>query len=319
LPSKAFPRLCVEGKYYTEEQIKTLRQYAKKLGVILVPEFECPGHAPVLNTYYPEVFGDNGAGNGGKFYNESGQEISNKSLLCASREIAVEGVKTLIREISELFPDSPYIHIGGDEANISLWDQCKDCREYMRMNGIDSVYGLYSDYVARIAKHVISLGKTPIVWEGFPENGADKIPPETVVISWENHYQTTRQLLSEGFSIINASWKPLYIVPSMIAAEAPINWTMKDIFEWNVYNWQHWWPKSEATLNPITVEPTEQVLGAMLCAWEMTYEQEIGYVMGHLPAMSERVWTVRCTRTFSQFCEAFRHVQYLAARIIQDI
>ena len=50
LPSKAFPKLNVEGKYYTEEDIAALRAYAKARGVVLVPEFECPGHAPVLNT-----------------------------------------------------------------------------------------------------------------------------------------------------------------------------------------------------------------------------------------------------------------------------
>lgn len=46
LPSKAFPKLCVEGKHYTEEQIKYLREYAAARGVVLIPEFECPGHVP---------------------------------------------------------------------------------------------------------------------------------------------------------------------------------------------------------------------------------------------------------------------------------
>ncbi len=318
LPSKAFPKLCVEGCYYTEDQLCTLRAYAAARGVVLVPEFECPGHAPVLNTYYPEVFGDRSTAEGGVFYNESGDVIDNKALLCAGCDRAVNGVKTLLREITELFPEAPYIHIGGDEANIALWDQCEDCRAYMKENGIDDVYGLYSDYVGRIASYVLSLGKTPIVWEGFPEKGSEKIPPETIVISWENHYQTTEQLLKEGFRLINASWKPLYIVPSLCMPAGDVYWNAKDIYEWNVYNWQHWWKHSSATLNPVTVAPTEQVIGAMLCAWEMTFEQEISVIMAHLPVLSERIWGVKCTRSFAEFEAYFRVIHNLAARLIQD-
>ena len=44
---------------------------------------------------------------------------------------------------------------------------------------------------------------------------------------------------------------------------------------WNVYNWQHWWPKSEAYLDPITVPATDRVLGAILCSWEQTFEQAL--------------------------------------------
>ena len=319
LPSKAFPKLCKEGRYYTEEEIAFLRKYAAARGVVIVPEFECPGHAPILNTHYPEVFGDRSDGDGGVFYNESGEVIDNKSLLCASRESAVEGVKTLIREICELFPESPYLHIGGDEANIALWDQCADCRAYMKEHGIDGVYGLYSDYVARIASYVLSLGKTPMVWEGFPEEGADKIPSETIVFSWENHYQTTHQLLKEGFRIINSSWKPLYIVPSNTVPSERLEWNAKDILDWNVYNWQHWWPQSEAALNPINIEPTEQVIGAMMCAWEMTFEQEIAHVMSHLAALAERTWTVKRVRDYDSYRMAFKRLYMLSARLIRDV
>ncbi len=318
LPSKTFPKLCIEGKYYTEEQIKILLKYAESRGVVLIPEFECPGHAPVLNTHYPEIFADKSEGDGGVFRNESGDIISNKALLCASRDGAVEGVKTLIKEICELFPDAPYIHIGGDEATIALWDQCKDCREYMKNHGIDDVYGLYSDYIARITKYVLSLGKTPIVWEGFPEKGSKKIPKETIVISWENHYQTTEQLLNGGFPIINASWKPLYIVPANTTPEPRFSWGAKEIFDWNVYNWQHWWERSVATENPVNVEPTDQVIGAMLCAWEMTFEQEINPVMANLPALAERTWTTESVRNFDEFRNQFRKLYDLSARIIQD-
>ena len=61
---------------------------------------------------------------------------------------------------------------------------------------------------------------------------------------------------------------------------------------WNVYNWQHWWEHSEAKLNPITVQATDQVLGAQICSWGLTYEQDINFVMENISALSERTWSV---------------------------
>ena len=59
-----------------------------------------------------------------------------------------------------------------------------------------------------------------------------------------------------------------------------------------MYNWQHWWEKSEATLNPINVDPTDKVLGAQLCAWEQGYEMEVGEVTENLAALAERTWNL---------------------------
>ena len=255
LPSKVFPNISTEGESYSEEEIKLLNDYAYSRGINIVPEFECPGHARSLTTKYPEVFANLSDGDGGKFYNESGEEISGNSLLCAGSEVAVNATLALLTELSEMFPHSKYLHIGGDEATIALWNQCPHCRKYMRDNGIDGVYDLYSEYVARITDHVLSLGKTPIVWEGFPKKGADRISKKVVVVAWESHYHLAPDLLDEGFSIINASWQPLYIVPSLNHRWNPI-----DILNWNVYNWQHWWQHSVATLNPITVPETDKVM-----------------------------------------------------------
>ena len=74
----------------------------------------------------------------------------------------------------------------------------------------------------------------------------------------------------------------------------------------------------KALLNPVTVQPTEQVIGAMLCAWEMTYEQEITIVMSHLAIFSERTWTTKRVRSFEEYLGAFKPLYGLSARLIQD-
>ena len=314
LPSRVFPRLSSENEHYTFEQIAQLNAYAKERGIVLVPEYECPGHSMHVVQTYPDVFADHAGGKPlGNLYREDGKLIAYRNIMCPSSPASIQGNQALLKEIADLFPDSPYIHIGGDEADIQQWKECDDCSLYMRQNGIEDVYELYSKFVGRIASYVLSLGRTPIVWEGFPQKGHDHIPKETIVVAWESYYHMVYDLLDEGFRVINASWSPLYIVPSFTN-----RWDSFDILQWNVYRWQHWWPKSEAYLNPITVPETDRVLGAILCSWEQTFEQEINAVMENIAAVSERTWNVRRMVSDETYNEIFQSQRKTLARLIQD-
>lgn len=315
LPSRAFPEITKNRQYYTEKDIVTLRTYARDRGILLVPEFEAPGHAALLVKTYPEVFALHYKNDDDTtIVTESGAIISAENIICAGSQKANDAIKTLLTEIGELFPESPFIHIGGDEANIRAWNCCTECVQYMKEHNISDVYELYSEFVGRVAQMVLDLGKTPIVWEGFPEKGVQYIPKETIVIAWESYYQLAPNLLKNGFRIINASWQPLYIVP-----HHNIRWGVKEILNWNVYNWQHWWSQSVATLNPIHVAPTDQVLGAQICAWESTYELEIGKVLESLPTLAERTWNVHRLYTEDVFIDHLDVVLQRIAHLIQDV
>ena len=178
---------------------------------------------------------------------------------------------------------------------------------------IEDEYDLYSEFIARVTDMVFDLGRTPIVWEGFPKKGSHRINRNTIVIAWESHYQLVTDLLEAGFRIINASWQPLYIVDGF-----KLRWGPKEILEWNVHNWQHWWEHSDARLNPIHVPPTEQVLGAQICAWQTTYEQNINFVMENCTALSERLWTVRRLWDLEQYHHRHKESVRRIARLIQD-
>ncbi len=314
LPSKVLPQLSTSGKHYTFEQIAELNAYAKERGIILVPEYECPGHARQYVLKCPEIFADKFTEEvNSDVYTESGIKVDVKELMCASSEASLNANKALLKEIAEMFPDSPYIHIGGDEANIGLWNKCSECKKYMEENEIEDEYELYSEFVGKIASYVLSLGRTPIVWEGFPKKGHERVPKETIVVAWESHYQMAYELLDEGFRVINASWSPMYIVPSFKQ-----RWNAFDIMKWDVYHWNHWWSESEACLNPFSVPATDRVLGAILCSWEQTFEQEINQVMENLAAVAERTWSVKRTITDEEYDEIFRSQRMRIARIIQD-
>ena len=288
LPSRAFPNLP-DKRHYSFQDIQAFCDYAKLRGVTLIPEFEIPGHSKLLNQRYPEIFANRIENpDEVQIVSEAGATITADNLICAGKPETEAAIRTILGEICQMFPDSPYINIGGDEANIKAWNLCPDCRKYMQEHDLADEKELYCDFTARIAQHVLDLGRTPIVWEGFPKSGAHRIPKETIVIAWESHYHLVTDLLEAGFRVINSTWQPLYIVDNL-----DLRWGPKEIMEWDVYNWQHWWPESAACLNPIHVEPTEQVLGAQLCIWECTYEREISAAIHNATALSERLWTVK--------------------------
>ena len=282
--------------------------------MVLIPEFEVPGHAAMLVKTYPEIFALRSKDtNDSTLVTEGGDVITARNIVCAGSKKTEDAVRILLQEICELFPDSPYIHIGGDEANIRAWNGCAECVRYMEEHGLANVYELYSEFVGRVARMVLDLGKTPIVWEGFPEAGVQYIPKETIVIAWESHYQTADRLLANGFRIINSSWQPLYIVPNY-----KLRWGTSEILAWNVCRWEHWWERSVAKDTPIQLDPTDHVLGGQLCSWECTYEEEIGKILENLPALSERTWNTGATPDMGRFLSHLNQIAHRIARLIQD-
>jgi len=302
LPSDVFPKLPTEGRHYTKAQIAELNAYAFDRNIELIPEMEVPGHAASIVRSYPELFANTPA------EDEPDRNMS-KYIICVGKEGIMDTLRRQAEEIIEMFPNSKYLHIGGDEAKIDEWDHCADCKKYMADHNIADVHELYTEFTVRMTDMILALGKTPIVWEGFPKAGSEKISRDVVVIAWESYYHLAPELIEEGFNIINCAWQPLYIVPSR-------HWTPENIMGWNIYNWQHWWPKSDARLNPIHVQPTNQVMGGQLCAWEWTYEGEIQPVKENLAALSERTWNIKRFADDAEFRVKLEYVLGIADAMI---
>lgn len=306
LPSARFPKLAKPGRSYTPEEIKEFCAYAKARGVVIIPEIEVPGHASSLTQIYPELFGNNFRdAEAEEILTESGIGIRRESVICPGSERVYTNICALLDEVMDMFADSPYIHLGADEVNTVVWKDCDDCRAYMEAHNITDTRELYADFVARVTDYVLGRGRRPIVWEGVAKEYNHLISKDVIVIAWETHYQMPDELLEDGFDIINGSWKPLYIVPSLPIG-SPGDWTWEDILKWNVYEWQHWWEKSQATLNPFHLQPTDKVVGGELISWEATYESEIAEIVIRLAAFSERVWSVKRYTTTQDFRDKLR-------------
>ncbi len=313
LPLEGFPRLGKEGTKYTKEEIHYLVEYAHEAGVELIPEFEGIGHSKQLILAYPELFGNE--------YEEETEEVQAvtgpnmgkvDNIMCIGHPGIFSNIRKMLAEISEMFKYSKYIHIGCDEAKHENWAHCTHCKDYMKRQGIDSTKKLYSHFVEKIVDMCISLGKTPIVWEGFPYEGTENISRDCIVVAWESHYQLAPELLESGFKIINASWKPLYIVQPH---HKSLQWSVTD-GDWNVYKWQHFMAMSAAYPDGIVVEPTEDVLGGMLCQWECCLEEERPRVLLNLPMIADRTFNVEGFYTDEEFHAAKAKIMEMSEKLI---
>lgn len=61
-------------------------------------------------------------------------------------------LEDVIDEICALFPDSPYIHIGGDEAPKNQWKQSPTAQRVMKDNGLANEHELQSYFIRRVEK-----------------------------------------------------------------------------------------------------------------------------------------------------------------------
>lgn len=80
------------GKFYTREDFRRVNEAAAKYGVTVIPELDMPGHSAAFERAM-----------GFEMQTPQGKEV----------------LKKVLEEFAESFPNSPYLHIGGDEKVIT--------------------------------------------------------------------------------------------------------------------------------------------------------------------------------------------------------
>ena len=154
----------------------------------------------------------------------------------------------------------------------------------MKENEITSGGELYSYMVNRCTRMVLSRGRTPIVWEGFPGEGTEDISRDVIVMVFQSTYQNAKELTDAGFRVINTSWQPLYIVPSR-----PKYWLPEKIYDWEYKKWLYEDAMDDS--DAIIVEKTELVMGGEICLWEgKNYQQDGDIVESNMAVLAERLW-----------------------------
>lgn len=301
----AFPFEPITGKLrgnftYSREDLLELVAYADARGVTLIPEFDLPGHSSKL-----KVSGYLGA-------IESDYEV-------AAPE-NYEKIGVIVTDMMEVFASSPYFHIGGDESGAG--------RRLV-------------PFLQAMNKHVRKAGRRLMVWEGFhgaptralPATGEDHI----IVMAWESTYNAPWDLLNAGYKLINASWRPLYVVgtgnPIHPGASSGRKFPPEEIYHWDKNTFMHWEPgrpvyedsgprdevEGDHEWSATLIGKENQIMGGQLLFWEQTQETVVIELKSRLAPLAERLWNPRKEESFTSFKDRSDEVWRKISPLVQPV
>lgn len=303
LPSAVFPNLPSINRHYSFEEIRYLGEYAKARGIQIMPEIDVPGHCTPFREKYPEIFGT-------------------ESVVGFTPEV-FDAFDKLLTELCQMFPASEKIHIGGDEAHTMSWTQNPAYMEYAESLGMPCPHDGYDHermlalFITQLANTVLRNGKTPVAWEGFNKVVNDMVSKDITIISWENMYQLAPDLAEHGYTLINCSWVPMYIVyPRRY-------WSLEDVYNWNIYRFEGVNGKSPYRKAPMTLDPYDKMTGGQILAWgdclpgdKENLDAERNMLAEHLAALAQNTWNVEKVDDFEKFSAVFAEIGKGAEKII---
>jgi hexosaminidase len=215
--STGHPELHLEGsdgQYYSQAQVRELVEYAADRGVRVVPEFDLPGHSRSWQIAYPQL-----SSVPGKTYFLYHQDGLFSDPMDPTRTENLALVANIVQEMSALFPDD-YFHMGGDEVDMTAWEDSQPIQQFIEDNGLEDEHGLQQWFMARYAEIVMSLGKVPIGWDEIADG---KLAPEVVVNKWLKleYSEAEKQnpiVLSAGFYLdhMQTAWRHYRNDPSTL-------------------------------------------------------------------------------------------------------
>ncbi|MBN2320027.1 MAG: family 20 glycosylhydrolase [Acidobacteria bacterium] len=198
IESKVFPKLHElgsDGKYYSQDEVRDIVEYARNRGIRIVPEFDLPGHSTSWLVGYPEL-----AAAAGSYEIERRWGVF-EPCMDPSNEGLYEFLDAFVGEMADLFPDE-YFHIGGDEVKATQWNASESIRAFKKRQGLSDNHELQAYFNRRMLEILTKHGKKMIGWDEILH---PKLPKNIIVQSWrqDSLSRTVRQgynaILSRGY------------------------------------------------------------------------------------------------------------------------
>ena len=160
------------GGFYTQNEIREVVSYAKKLHITIVPEIEMPGHSVAAISAYPEL----GVWSKPRSANPWAAESSNLN----AEESTIKFYENVLDEVMKLFP-STWIHVGGDEVDKGPWKRTARTQELIKQRGLKNEVELQSWFIRQIDGYLTAHGRRLIGWDEILEGG---LAQGATVMSW---------------------------------------------------------------------------------------------------------------------------------------
>lgn len=279
----------VEG-FYTQEQIRDVVAYAKARKINVIPEIELPGHASAALAAYPEL----GCKEGFQYNVQRTWGIF-KEVFCPT-DTTFKFLEDVLEETIALFPDSPYIHIGGDEVLKDHWKESAFVQDLMKRENLKDEHEVQSYFIRRIEKFVNSKGKRIIGWDEILEGG---LAPNATVMSWRGE-KGGIEAAKAKHDVIMTPTDYLYFDYGQGDPRTELQFNiggyvpLEKVYSYNPH------PKE------LTEDKKKYVLGAQANVWAeyLKKPENVEYmVFPRMLALSEVVWSPHESKNYADFLQ----------------
>lgn len=241
------------GGFYTQEDLREIVAYAATRNIEIIPEIDLPGHSRAIGAVMPEIKCNYPADT------VTTVGVDYRSAWCVAREENYRLLDDILGEVCDIFP-SKYIHVGGDEVDVTQWNRCPDCRALMRRRGITDAHALQDLFQRRVNEILAAHGKQPAVWNEAAARGT--ISKENLVYGWQN-LKACRNVVSKGYPTVMMTSEHFYIDMRQGKYEPGHSWAgiidAKKLFEFNFAQ------------SGFTEEDKKHIVGFEVPFWSETY------------------------------------------------
>lgn len=268
-------------RWYEEEDILEIIEYAKKRYISIIPEIDLPGHTGSIVASYPHLHCFN------KQIEVFDKIAGFKDIICVGKDSTYEFIEELLDDVLRIFKDSEYFHLGGDEVIPTNWETCPDCQLLVQKLGLTETSQLQEYFTNRILDEcLLKSGKKIIMWhDGIKAN----TNPSVILQYW------TWRMDKDAIDIINGGRPSIYSPCCQAYFDAPYaELPLKDTYGRKI------------KLDGLTKSGHDSIFGYECCVWtEFIRENNLleFMIFPRIHAMSEASWTMDSKLDYDSFLE----------------
>ena len=270
------------GRAYTTDEIALWVARADSLGIVLVPEVDLPAHVHAALTAVPRLrdAGDRSGAISVQYYVDN--------VLVPGHPETMAFVEAVVDSVAMLFPNSPHLHIGGDEVPRDAWRKSPIVAELKSVLGLSSVTEVEAAFHRQLVTTVRErTGRRIGAWQEAAESGG-VAPDDGYVIGWRT-VEACRELAAAGFDVVVAPAQAYYL-DIAVDDEWPTNGAS--------------WAGSTSLARVCEFDPEQgwsdaerdRLLGLQACLWTETVHDDRmleQFLFPRLDAIAERAWLGR--------------------------
>jgi hexosaminidase len=239
IQSKKYPLLSEKGQFkdnshfcpysscvYSAEDIRGLVSYARARGVRVLLEVDTPGHSKSWGAAYKNMTVN--------LCTLNADNVPLDPTIQFTLEVVTGFLSEMLNGSNPLFPDE-FVHLGGDEVDLSCWQKDKSIEKYMEENHL-TPETLLSKWLEEVREQVDKVKPNVLYWEDVFNYSSSVRNNNTIFEVWRDK-STLHKIASSGSRcVLSAGW---YI-------HAQSKWT--DFYDNEPFDAEEDWTATEKSL-----------------------------------------------------------------------